>query len=120
MGLIRKVLGPKSKYEKGIPNAYEARISLAGGDEVTTTYLSDTICGLVEHLQAEGVDPATVEILERDPEQDVLLPRAIYTGCRGEWLARPALCRSFEARYPGHIAADGCTFSDRDKGIAGR
>ena len=119
MNLIRKILGPKSKYEKDLPYAYEARVSLAGDADVTATYLSDTICGLVEYLLAEAVDPDTVEILEVHQERDVVLERGLYLGSAGEWLARPALCKSFEAHYPGHIRADDCTFSDRDKGIAG-
>ena len=119
MNLIRKILGPKSKYQKDLPYAYEARVSLIGDAEVTATYLSDTICGLVEYLQREGVDPGTVEILEVRQERDVVLERELYLGSAGEWLARPALCKSFEAHYPGHIRADDCTFSDRDKGIAG-
>lgn len=119
MNLIRKMLGPKSKYAKDLPYAYEARVSLAGDAAVTATYLSDTICGLVEYLQQEGVDPGAVEILEVHQEHDVVLERDLYLGRAGEWLARPALCRSFETHYPGHIRADDCTFSDRDKGIAG-
>jgi len=120
MNLVRKILGPKSKYEKDLPYAYEARVSLMGDKEVTATYLADTICGLVEYLQGEGVDPGTVEILEVHQQHDVVLESGLYLGDAGEWLARPALCRSFETHYPGHIRADDCTFSDRDKGIAGR
>ena len=28
MGLMRKILGPRSKYDKSIPYTYEARIEL--------------------------------------------------------------------------------------------
>lgn len=119
MMLVRKILGPKSKYEKDLPYAYEARVSLVSDTEVIATYLSDTICGLIEYLQAEGVDPGTVEILEVHQERDVVLEPALYLGGSNEWLVRPALCRSFERHYPGHIRADDCTFADREKGIAG-
>ena len=40
MNLVRKILGPKSKYEKDLPYAYEARVSLMGDKEVTATYLA--------------------------------------------------------------------------------
>ena len=120
MNLVRKILGPKSKYAKDLPYAYEARLSLTGDAEVTVTYLADTICGLVEYLQGERVDPGTVEILEVHHERDVVVERGLYLGHAGEWLARPALCKSFEAHYPGHIRADDCSFGDRDEGIAGR
>jgi len=119
MGLIRKILGPKSKYAKDLPYAYEARVSLTADGEVTTTYLSDTICGLVEYLKGECVDPKTVEILEVRLEHDVVLEPKLYLGRGGEWLTRPELCRSFEEHYPGHIRPDDCSFSDRDKSIAG-
>jgi len=119
MNLVRKILGPKSKYEKDLPYAYEARVSLAGDAEVTATYLADTICGLVEYLRTEGVDPATVEIVEVHQDCDVILDRGLYLEREGEWLTRPALCKSFETHYPGHIRGDDCTFSDRDEGIAG-
>lgn len=120
MGLIRKILGPKSKYEKDLPDAYEARVSLTGGEEVTVTYLADTICGLVEHLDAEGLDPATVAIVERSPEREAVIARGLYTDANGRWLSRPELCRSFESHYPGHISPEDCSFSDRAKGIAER
>jgi hypothetical protein len=120
MNLVRKILGPKSKYEKDLPYAYEARVSLTGDSEVTATYLADTICGLVEYLQAEAVDPATVEILEVHQGRDVVLDRKLYLERGSEWLTRPALCKSFETHYPGHIRVDDCTFGDRDEGIAGR
>jgi hypothetical protein len=119
MNLIRKILGPKSKYEKDLPYAYEARVSLTGDAEITATYLADTICGLVEYLQREGVDPGNVEILEVHQERDVVLDRGLYLGRSGNWLTRPALCKSFETHYPGHIHPNDCTFSDRDKDVAG-
>jgi hypothetical protein len=119
MGLIRRILGPRSKYVKELPFTYEARVEVTEGAEITNTFLSDTICGLVEHLRSEGVDPSQVEIREVYQAGETLIDQALYTSEDGQWLARPAMCRSFEAHYPGHVRDGECTFSDRDKTIAG-
>jgi hypothetical protein len=120
MGLIRQILGPKSKYARDLPYTYEARVQMSEDLGITTTFLSDTICGLIEFLQGDDVDPSRVEIREVYQKGDKLIDQALYTGAGGEWLARPAMCRSFEEHYPGHIHGGGCSFSDRDKEIAGR
>jgi hypothetical protein len=119
MGLIRRVLGPRSKYLEEIPFTYEACVEVSEGTGITNTFLSDTICGLVEYLQGDGIDPSQVEIREVYQGRDALIDQALYTGEDGRWLARPAICRSFESHYPGHVRDSDCTFSDRSKRIVG-
>ncbi len=51
MGIIRKFLGPKSKYNKSLPYTYMAKVPIIeGDDELFSHYFADTICGLVEYL----------------------------------------------------------------------
>ncbi len=119
MGLIRRILGPRSKYLKELPFTYEARVEVSDGAEITNTFLSDTICGLIEYLQGDGIDPSQVEIREVYEDGETLIDQALYTSEDGQWLARPAMCRSFESHYPGHIRENECTFGDRDNCIAG-
>jgi hypothetical protein len=119
MNIVRKFLGPRSKYEKSLPYTYEARVTMAEGSDVTNSFLSDTICGLVEYLRAEGIESHSVEILEVRHDGERLIEGALYTTGSGEWLARPDLCRSFREHYPGHIRADTCSFSDRDREVVG-
>ncbi len=119
MGIIRTILGPKSKYKKDLPETYEARFSITEDGEITNTFFSDTICGLVEYLREEGIDPCDVEILEVSQSEEVVISREMYTGEDGEWLGRPDLCKSFESHYPGHIHGTECSFSDRGKEIVG-
>ena len=54
-----------SRYNPKIPRTYEAIITsdLAGAD-LTTQYLGDTICSLVNILKKNQVDPGTVKIYE--------------------------------------------------------
>ena len=65
MKLFRKLLGPKSKYDKNLPYAYEARIDVLywkGADLMYTYELSDTICGLIEYLDTNNINPEEVEV----------------------------------------------------------
>ncbi len=119
MNLINKLFGPQSKYQKDLPYTYEARISVTENGEFTSSLLSDTICGLVEHLMRDGVDPCDVEIREVFRDRDSVIDRGFYTGKDGGWLPRPQLCQSFKSQYPGHISETDCSFSDRDNEVSG-
>jgi len=114
MGLIEKILGPKSKYDKSLPYTYEARVCIIEGSEEYNSYLSDTICGLVEYLHRSGVKPGEVQIFEVYQEQEFPIDAQRFTTPDQQWLFKPDICRAFEDHYKGHIHADTCSFHDRD------
>ena len=78
MGLLGKIFGPKSKYDKSLPYTSEARIRTFEDGSEHKTYLSDTICGLVEHLERNGIAPAEALVVG-DSRNDVAGARA--AGC---------------------------------------
>lgn len=119
MGLLGKILGPKSKYDKSLPYTYEARIRIFDDGDEHKTYLSDTICGLIEHLQRNGIAPAETEIFEVYLERETPIDARLLAGAGGRWLTKEELCRAFEQHYPGHINPSGCSFEDRDRGCLG-
>jgi len=114
MGLIEKILGPKSKYDKSLPYTYEARVRLFEGGEEYNSYLADTICGLVEYLHRNGIKPDEVQIVEVYQEQEFPIDAKRFTTPDHQWLFKPDICRAFEDHYKGHIHADSCSFDDRD------
>lgn len=114
MGLIEKILGPKSKYDKSLPYTYEARVRLFEGGEEYNSYQADTICGLVEYLHGKGIEPAEVQIVEVYREQERRIDTARFATSDGQWLFKPDICRAFEDHYEGHIRPDSCSFDDRD------
>ncbi len=119
MGLFSKLLGPKSKYDQSLPYTYEARIRIFEDGDEYKTYLSDTICGLVEHLQMNGTGPDEAELYEIYLEEETLIPSSLLTDADGRWLAKKELCRTFSQHYPGHIREDSCSFEDRDRDCRG-
>ena len=119
MGIIREVIGPKSKYEKDIPYTYEARIEIIEGSGEYKSYLADTICALVEYLENNDVDPQEVTISEIFNKEEKELEIKYCISNEGKWLSRSELCESFKNRYPGHIDETGCTFEDRDQEVSG-
>jgi hypothetical protein len=119
MGIVRTILGPKSKYLDELPFTYEARVQVVEDLDITNTLVSDTICRLVEHLLKKGVDPTQVEIREVYPDREELIDQALYTNEEGRWLTRPFMCRSFQEHYPGHTAEGNCTFRDRSGEVIG-
>lgn len=114
MNLVRKILGPKSKYDKSLPYTYEARVPLIEGEEAYNSYFSDTICGLAEYLDRNEIKPENVRILEIFNEQESLLDPKLYAAAGNKWLSRPELCESFKEHYKGHIHNGHCSFEDRD------
>lgn len=114
MNLFEKILGPKSKYDKSIPYTYEARIRIVEGSEDYNSYFADTICGLVEYLDQNGIKPGEMQIIEVYQEREVPLDVKLLTSAEHQWLFKPDICRSFEQHYKGHIRESSCTFDDRD------
>ena len=118
MGLIRTIMGPKSKYEDDIPYTYEARVKILDGDEYNSFY-ADTICALVQYLDEKNIKPDGVDIYEIFKDAENELSREYCVSEEGKWLSRKALCHTFTERYPGHIHENCCTFEDRERDIEG-
>ena len=57
MELTRKFVGAESKYDKSLPYTYEARVPIIEGEDLYNYYFADTICGLFEYLEENGVSP---------------------------------------------------------------
>ena len=56
MGLVKKIIGPKLKYDKTKPYDYIAKIPVVEGeDDLATYYFAYTICGLVEVMENNQV-----------------------------------------------------------------
>lgn len=124
MGIIRKILGPKSKYDKSLPYTYMAKKPIIEGDEeLFSYYFSDTLCGLVEYLDNNEITPGDVKILALYQNEEVDLDKEIFTNHDKEWLKPPHLCavledhysRTGDELYKGHIEKHECSFEDRDK-----
>jgi len=114
MSLIKNILGPKSKYDKSIPYTYEARIRIIEGSDEYNSYLSDTICGLVEYLHQNGIKPDEVQIIEIYQEREQPIDAGLFTSPGQQWLFKPEICRAFEVHYKGHIQKNTCSFNDRN------
>ena len=114
MTIIRKIIGAKSIYEKDLPYAYEARVTIMEGGEDYNSYISDTICSLVEQLGQNAITPDEVEIFEVFQNEEKGIDSDRYTDPDGKWLVRKEMCQSFSKHYDGHIYPGGCTFQDRE------
>ncbi len=119
MSLVREILGPKSKYDKSLPYTYEARIPICEGEDTYNSYLSDTICGLVDHLDQNDIKPDEVRIFEIYQDQEIPVDVILYSASDNTWLFRPDICKAFEEHYKGHIKDGWCTFEDRDGKCSG-
>lgn len=120
MGVIRKVLGPLSKYDKSIPYTYMAKIP--GEKEIPESYyFADTICGLVEYLNGGNILPAETQIFGIYEKSEILLDNGCCTTDNDHWLLRPEICKSVEnyykntlhEAYRGHVANGECSYDDR-------
>lgn len=119
MGLLEKILGPKSKYDKSLPYTYEARIRIFEDGSEYKSYISDTICGLIEHLDRVRIGPEGTEIFEIYQERESPIDARLFTTADRQWLFKPDICRTFEQHYPGHIHGRTCSFNDRDRDAVG-
>jgi len=113
MGIIRKMIGPKSKYDESIPYTYEARVPIVEVDNEFNYYIADTICGLIGELIKNSIQPEETEIYEIFREQEKRIDKNLYTR-DGNWITKPELCETFKEHYQGHIWETGCSFEDRD------
>lgn len=115
MNLIDTIRGPESKYDPSLPYTYEARVTVIEGEDLVNSYFADTICGLVDYLEAEGISPEQVEILEIYQGEEDVIPPDLYCVDKAAWRHRPEICRTFSEHYPGHIDEGTCSFRDRDR-----
>ena len=124
MGIVRKVLGPFSKYDKSLPYTYMAKITIIeGDDEFANYYFADTICGLVEHLDKNLVKPEEVRLFGCYLKKEISLDNDPLLTEDCKWLQRPELCRKLEShyqktidvRYKGHETHSDCFFDDRSR-----
>jgi hypothetical protein len=126
MGFVRKILGPQSKYDKSLPYAYEAWVDILSGrgtEPMYDHYFSDTICGLIEHLDELGVKPEAVQLFGVYRREQIPLEVEPCMSSDGAWLTRPEICFSLEEhykntleeRYKGHVEKGSCSYEDRDR-----
>jgi len=103
-----------SRYNKKIPRTYEAIVSTDLADsELTTQYLGDTICSLVNILKKTQVDPAAVEIYEiYCNNRESQIPHSMYTNEKGKFNTRTELCK-MTIRYGKEEEYPTCSFQDR-------
>lgn len=119
MGILTNILGPESKYDHRLPYSYEATVPVGGVEGMTHHYISDTLCGLLECLDHEAIQPSEATILEVRPEGEFPVLIDHCTGPDGRWLRRPEACRSFEAHYAGHVEKGRCCYRDRSRAAEG-
>ena len=119
MSILDRVLGPESKYDHELPFTYEARVVVTGFPGMTQSWISDTLCGLLERLDEENVEPAEATLLEIRPEGEAPIHVRHCVGPDGKWLRRPETCRSFEEHYAGHEKKGRCCFRDRRRAAEG-
>jgi hypothetical protein len=124
MGMIREILGSKSKYDKSLPYTYMARQPAIEGDaQLYNYYFADTICGLIEYLDQNEISPSEVDLFGLYKETEISLNSACCISEKGKWLKRPEICKSLEdqynrtkeEKYKGHRPIESCSFEDRDR-----
>jgi hypothetical protein len=126
MGIIKKFIGPKSKYDQSIPYTYIAKVPIIEGDNdesMMNYYFSDTICGLVEYLDKNKIEPEEVELFGCYQQKEIPIDKKYCLSENGTWLKRPDICHSLETHYKntmeeqfkGHVEHGVCSFEDRDR-----
>lgn len=128
MNIVRKLLGPKSKYDKTIPYTYVAKVQeLENESELVSHYFSDTICGLVEYLDLKQIEPQSVKIFGLFRKEEIELESDCLVDSERKWLKRPDICKSLEntykntleKRYKGHVEKIECSYEDRNRSGSG-
>ena len=118
MNVIRKVLGPKSKYDPTIPYTYKAEINVLQGVKTEPLFIqcfADTLCGLLDYLKEHNYEANEVALLEITLKGETEIRKELCVNKKGEWLSRPAICHSLEGNYLGHIDEKSCSYRDRDR-----
>jgi hypothetical protein len=124
MSIRTSLFGPRSKYDRSLPYTYVARVSLLDGiDDLSNSYFADTICGLIDCLDANEIQPRDVRLYGLYVDQEIELDLRPCLDADGHWLARPDICHSLErhfretldTRFKGHHEHEPCDFEDRDR-----
>lgn len=118
MDIFREILGPKSKYDKSLPYTYEARVDILHvetGEQIHDYYYADTLCGLVEYLDENLIDPEDTELYEIYQNGEKKIINSYCLDKNGRWLSRPQICASLRGNYVGHIDQHSCSYQDRDR-----
>jgi len=116
--LIRKFLGPKSKYDPTIPYTYMGKVNIFHGSDIEPLYMhcfADTLCGLVEYLNEHQIQADEVELYELTNKGEKKVKKSLCLDKKNQWLTRPAICHSLEGNYKGHIDEKRCSFRDRSR-----
>jgi len=115
---IRKILEPKSKYDKSIPYTYEAKVDILSGQRKEPKYehyFADTICGLIEYLDEHNIGPDEAQLNEVYRNKKIIVKKDYCITPDGKWLFRPDICDSMHAHYKGHSDEHSCSYRDRDR-----
>ena len=116
MRMISQFIGPESKYDDSLPYTYEARVPVIEGEDDYNSYVSDTICGLIQYLQDNGINAEEATLYEIYKTDEKIIDKKLCINDRGGWLKRADICKSFVQHYKGHILqgyGGGCSFQDR-------
>jgi hypothetical protein len=122
MSLAQKLFGPRSKYDRSLPYTYVGRVRVLNEqDDLVNDYFADTICGLIEYLDQQHIDPEDVDLYGIYLLEKIPIDKQYCLDEQGRWLDRPAICRSLEEhyrktleeQYRGHVANAVCAFEDR-------
>ena len=117
---------PRSKKDRSLPYTYEGWVDILAGqgtEPVYDHYFSDTLCGLVEVLEQEEIQPDHVKLFGLFRGEQTELDTDLCTDEQGRWLHRPQLCHVLEEHYEhtheecykGHVEKGHCLFEDRDR-----
>lgn len=117
MKIIRKLLGPKSKYMHTLPYVYEARVPTF--DDYYKYFISDKVCQLILFLKKQNISPEETALFEIFQKKENEINIDLCTGKDGHWLTQGELCKAFRGVYPGHINHTCCSFRDRTDSVVG-
>jgi hypothetical protein len=124
VNILKKVIGPLSKYDKSLPYTYMAKVAAVKSIEgLYSYYFADTICGLIEYLDDHQIPPNDVELYGLYQKQEIPLEKELCLSKTNKWLERPEICHSLEThyketleeRYKGHVEKEPCLFEDRNR-----
>jgi hypothetical protein len=126
---MRKILGPKSKYDNSLPFAYYAKVSEVEGDNhFLEHYFAETICGLIRCLDDHHISPDTARLFAAYTHcDDVQINTNDCLNAGQKWLTEQETCIRFETiykkkhtkGYKGCVENGNCSFQDRDRYAGG-
>lgn len=124
MNVVKKFIGPSSKYDDSIPFTYIAKVRILNNDtNLVNNYFSDTICGLIDYLNKNKIFPEDTELFACYRKKEIAIDKKYCVSEDGKWLERPEICHSLEQhfkqtieeQYKGHFEHGECSFDDRDR-----